>query len=81
MINSKIILDFWFKECNPKMWFKKDQEFDNLITTKFQKALNLMSNQNNLINFKLKSVNEALQHWRKSMNYYPFKKANLYELV
>ena len=28
MINSTIILDFWFKECNPKMWFKKDQEFD-----------------------------------------------------
>ena len=39
MINSTIILDFWFKECNPKMWFKKDQEFDNLIKTKFQKIL------------------------------------------
>ena len=32
MINSIMILDFWFKECTPKMWFKKDKEFDNLIT-------------------------------------------------
>ena len=38
MINSTIILDFWFKECNTNMWFKKNQEFDNLITTKFQKT-------------------------------------------
>ena len=38
MINSTIILDFWFKECNPNMWFKKDQEFDNLIKNKFQKT-------------------------------------------
>ena len=30
MINSIMILDFWFKECTPKMWFKKDKEFDNL---------------------------------------------------
>ena len=37
MINPTKILDFWFKECNPKIWFKKDQEFDNLIKTKFQK--------------------------------------------
>ena len=39
MFNSKIILDFWFKECNPKMWFKKDIEFDKLIKNKFQKIL------------------------------------------
>ena len=38
MINYRIILDFWFKECNPKMWFKKDPEFDNLIKNKFQKT-------------------------------------------
>ena len=38
MINCKIILDFWFKECNPNMWFKKNQEFDNLIKKKFQKT-------------------------------------------
>jgi uncharacterized protein (DUF924 family) len=39
MFNSKIILDFWFKECDPKMWFKKDIEFDKLIKNKFQKTL------------------------------------------
>ena len=39
MINSAMILDFWFKECTPKMWFKKDNEFDNLIKSRFQKIL------------------------------------------
>ena len=39
MINSTIILYFWFKECNPNMWCKKNQEFDNLIKNKFQKTL------------------------------------------
>ena len=39
MINSIMILDFWFKECTPKMWFKKDKEFDNLIKNRFQKIL------------------------------------------
>ena len=39
MINSTMILDFWFKECTPKMWFKKDIEFDKLIKNRFQKTL------------------------------------------
>ena len=39
MINSMMILDFWFKECTPKMWFKKDKEFDALIKNRFQKIL------------------------------------------
>ena len=39
MINSAMILDFWFKECTPKMWFKKDIEFDQLIKNRFQKIL------------------------------------------
>ena len=39
MINSAMILDFWFKECTPKMWFKKDIEFDKLIKNRFQKTL------------------------------------------
>ena len=39
MINSIMILDFWFKECTPKKWFKKDKEFDNLIKNRFQKTL------------------------------------------
>ena len=39
MFNSKIVLDFWFKECNPKMWFKKEIEFDKLIKIRFEKTL------------------------------------------
>ena len=39
MINSAMILDFWFKDCTPKMWFKKDIEFDQLIKNRFQKTL------------------------------------------
>ena len=35
MIEAKSILDFWFIECSPKMWFKKSDEFDTLIRTRF----------------------------------------------
>ena len=28
MIEAKSILDFWFIECSPKMWFKKNDKFD-----------------------------------------------------
>ena len=54
MINSTIILDFWFKECNQKMWFKKNQEFDNLIKNKFQKTFEycLKNNMNNNSTFR-----------------------------
>ena len=39
MINSAMILNFWFRDCTPKMWFKKDIEFDQLIKNRFQKTL------------------------------------------
>ena len=29
------ILNFWFKECNSKDWFKKDECFDNQIKNNF----------------------------------------------
>ena len=35
MIETKSILDFWFVECSPKMWFKKSDEFDALIRNRF----------------------------------------------
>ena len=35
MIEAKSILDFWFIECSPKMWFKKSNEFDALIRSRF----------------------------------------------
>ena len=35
MIETKSILDFWFRECSPKMWFKKCDELDSLIRSRF----------------------------------------------
>ena len=29
------ILNFWFQEIDPKMWFTKDSEFDDLIRSRF----------------------------------------------
>lgn len=29
------IVDFWFKEIDPAMWFKKDDDFDRLLHTRF----------------------------------------------
>lgn len=29
------IIDFWFTETSPEAWFKKDTEFDQLITSRF----------------------------------------------
>lgn len=39
MIEAKSILDFWFTECSPKMWFKKSDEFDALIRNKFLNSI------------------------------------------
>ena len=29
------VLNFWFKDCEPKDWFKKDEYFDNEVKRKF----------------------------------------------
>ncbi|CAI1960213.1 DUF924 family protein [Serratia fonticola] len=29
------VLDFWFEEIDPVMWFKKDDEFDRVLHTRF----------------------------------------------
>ncbi|WP_144208901.1 DUF924 family protein [Shewanella donghaensis] len=34
-VNS--VIDFWFKEIDPTQWFKKDLQFDLLITSRFGK--------------------------------------------
>ena len=31
----KRIINFWFEDCNPKDWFKKDKYFDNQIKNNF----------------------------------------------
>ena len=41
MINTKEIINFWFEECDPKMWFKKNLNFDKLIKSKFSKSIDI----------------------------------------
>jgi len=34
-MHYETIIDFWFKEIEPKSWWEKDAEFDRLITDRF----------------------------------------------
>lgn len=34
-MHCEVIIDFWFKEIEPKYWWKKDSEFDRLIADRF----------------------------------------------
>jgi uncharacterized protein (DUF924 family) len=34
-MDNQPILEFWFVQCTPKMWFNKNREFDDLIKEKF----------------------------------------------
>ena len=38
MLTPKDILDFWFKEISPNMWWKKDLAFDKEIMQRFGEA-------------------------------------------
>jgi len=31
----KAVIDFWFRECMPADWFKKDDAFDEKLRTRF----------------------------------------------
>ena len=33
------ILNFWFKECKPDQWFKKNEDFDQMIKRRFSGAI------------------------------------------
>lgn len=35
ILEHKQVLDFWFEEIDPRMWFKKDDEFDRLLHQRF----------------------------------------------
>ena len=35
MIEKEVILNFWFKECKPEQWFKKNEDFDKMIENRF----------------------------------------------
>ncbi|HMK14151.1 MAG TPA: DUF924 family protein [Burkholderiales bacterium] len=34
-MHYETIIDFWFKEIEPKLWWKKDSDFDRLIADRF----------------------------------------------
>ena len=35
MLEKEDILNFWFSECTPEQWFKKDSEFDKILEVRF----------------------------------------------
>ena len=35
MTEKEEILNFWFKECKPEQWFKKNEDFDKMIKNRF----------------------------------------------
>ena len=39
MIEKEEILNFWFKECKPEQWFKKNEDFDKTIENRFSSAI------------------------------------------
>tara|TARA_B100001123_G_scaffold450319_1_gene620415 strand:+ start:390 stop:932 length:543 start_codon:yes stop_codon:yes gene_type:complete len=39
MVEKEKILNFWFKECNPGEWFKKNNDFDQMIKNRFYSAI------------------------------------------
>ena len=35
-MNSQSVIDFWFREIEPRQWFAKDSDFDRLIAERFK---------------------------------------------
>ena len=35
----KTVLKFWFEDCTPEQWFKKDDSFDALLKDRFGKLV------------------------------------------
>lgn len=35
IMQARTILDFWFKETSPELWFRKDEQFDQTIAQRF----------------------------------------------
>ena len=42
-MNYSDIIDFWFKEIDSSLWFKKDKNFDQNVRSRFSSVLNLAS--------------------------------------
>jgi len=41
MTEIKDIIDFWFVECSPVQWFRKDYNFDKKLRIRFSKSLEM----------------------------------------
>ena len=39
MTEKEEIINFWFKECKPEQWFKKNEDFDQMIENRFSIAI------------------------------------------
>ena len=39
------VLNFWFKECTPEQWYKKDADFDALISKSFESTVSDLLNR------------------------------------
>ena len=39
MAEKEEILNFWFKDCKPEQWFKKNEDFDQMIENRFSIAI------------------------------------------
>ena len=39
MTKKEEILNFWFKECKSEQWFKKNEDFDQMIKNRFSSAI------------------------------------------
>jgi len=48
------VLDFWFDEIEPALWFKKDDDFDRLLHTRFSEILHA-------------AAAGELAHWRETI--------------
>lgn len=53
IVSPQEVLEFWFKECAPSDWFKKSEEFDEEIRTRFLPAYEAI-------------VSGETVHWRKT---------------
>lgn len=38
-VSARAVLDFWFHEIDPKLWFAKDDDFDRLLVERFGTAV------------------------------------------
>ena len=44
MFKKEDILNFWFNECKPEHWFKKNEDFDQMIKNRFPSAIEVAIN-------------------------------------